>query len=123
MTRGEEGFSLIEALVALAILAVAAVGLVRAAEAQVDSIAALEDRAAAGWAAENRLAERALVPDGGSDGAVEMMGRRWQVASTLGGTDDPDLRTLQVAVRKPGAPNPLVTLDGFLDAGTTTVRR
>ena len=56
-SAGQEGFSIVEALAALAILAIATIGLVRAAEAHVDSIRALELRAAAQWVAENRLAE------------------------------------------------------------------
>ena len=55
--KDEHGFSLIEALVALAVLAIATVGLVRAVESHVDSTRALERRAAAMWVAENRLAE------------------------------------------------------------------
>lgn len=120
---GERGFTLVEALVALAILAVAAAGLVRAAEGHVDSIRSLEQRAAAQWVAENRLAELALP--GGAAGAgqsdrVEMLGTRWQVATQDAPSDDPDLRRVTVEVRAPGDRAPIVTLDGFVDAGTTT---
>ena len=57
---GEDGFSLIEALVALLILGVTTAGLIRAAEAHVDSIRGMERRAAAQWVAENRLVEARL---------------------------------------------------------------
>lgn len=121
MTRaGEQGFSLIEALVAMTVLAIAAVGIVRATEAHVDTIRGLEDRAAAGWAADNRLAELHLPGDAGRDGEVTILGRRWQVQSTSGGTSDADLRTVHIDVRRPGESNPLAALDGFYDAGTTT---
>ena len=118
----EQGFSLIEALVALAVLAIAAMGLVRATEAHIDTIRGLEDRAAAGWAGDNRLAELQLPGDAGRDGEVSLLGRRWQVQSTIGGTSDPDLRRVHIDVRRPGESNPLAALDGFADAGTTTVR-
>ncbi len=45
----------------MAVLAVAAAGFVRATEGHIDTVAALEARAAGGWAADNRLAE-ARVP-------------------------------------------------------------
>lgn len=118
---GEAGFSLIEALVALLVLAIASAGLVRAAEAHVDSIRSLERRAAAQLVAQNRMAELALP--GALQGAatVEMLGERWAVRVAETPTDDPDLAKVSVAVaseRDPAAP--LVTLDGFRDKGTTT---
>ena len=57
MRDGEQGFSLIEALVALAVLAIATVGLMRTVQTHIDSTRGLERRAAAMWVAENRLAE------------------------------------------------------------------
>lgn len=116
----EQGFSLIEALVALLILAIAAAGLVRAAEAHVDSIRGLERRAAAQLVAQNRLAELALPGGGAGTSSVEMLGERWTVAVVESATDDPDLAKLAVSVADPRDGNPLVTLDGFRDRGTTT---
>lgn len=116
----DAGFTLIETLVALAILAVAAIGLVRASEAHVDSVRGLELRAAAQWAAENRLAELNLPGAPGGDGEVEMLGRRWHVSSALGPTADPDLRKAHIVVRQAGHADPTFDLDGFVDAGTTT---
>lgn len=116
----ERGFTLIEALVALAILAIAAVGLVRAAEAHVDSVRGLELRAAAQWVAENRLVELGLPGAAGRDGEVAMLGHRWAVATTLSATSDPDLRAARITVRQAGRAETSFALDGFVDAGTTT---
>ena len=64
MTLGNDaGFTLIESLVALAILAVSAVSLLMATEAYVARIDGLESRALAQLAAENRLAEIELGAD------------------------------------------------------------
>ena len=93
------GFTLIEALVALAILAIAAVGLVRAAEAHVDSVRGLERRAAAQWVAENRLAELGLHNAPGQDGAVAMLNYRWSVTTKRAATSDPDLQAVTISVR------------------------
>jgi general secretion pathway protein I len=118
---GEDGFSLIEALVALLILGVTTAGLIRAAEAHVDSIRGMERRAAAQWVAENRLVEARLGI--AATPAVQMMGSRWTATVTEGATSDPDLRAITVAVAAAGEATPLVTLDGFRDAGTTTSGR
>ena len=116
----EQGFSLIEALVALLVLAIAAVGLVRASEAHVDSIRGLERRAAAMWVAENRLAELALPGHPALPARTEMLGETWHVIATERPTADPDLRavTISVAAREERAP--LAILDGFVDVGTMT---
>ena len=116
----DAGFSLIEALVALLVLAIGAAGLVRAAEAHVDSIRSLERRAAAQLVAQNRLAELALPGAQAGPATVEMLGQRWNVAVNESGTDDPDLARLSVAVSGIGDKAPLVTLDGFRDKGSTT---
>lgn len=118
----EQGFSLMEALVALFVLAIGAAGLVRAAEAHVDSIRGLERRAAAQLVAQNRLAEIGL-PDASASGpsTVEMLGQRWNVAVSETGTDDPDLVKVAVSVSDGPDRTPLITLDGFRDKGTTTV--
>ena len=119
-TAPQDGFSLIEALVALAILAVAAAGLIRAAEAHVDSVRGLELRAAAQWVAENRLAELALPALRNGDGTVEMLGHPWGVTTSYAPTGDPDLRAAHVAVSALGAASPTVVMDGFVDMGTNS---
>lgn len=92
----EAGFSLIEALVALAILAVAAMSLLMATEAHVARIAGLESRALAQVAAENRLAELDLGIAG--DDAVSVLGRRFTLDVMRGGTADPDVERIDIAV-------------------------
>ena len=120
--RSEQGFTLIEALVALLVLAIAATGLVRAAEAHIDSIRGVERRAAAQLVAQNRLAEIVLGDAGSGDKPVEMLGQNWAVSSVDKATADPDLHKVTVSVAladdKDGAA--LVSLDGFRDVGTTT---
>jgi general secretion pathway protein I len=113
----EAGFSLIEALVALAILAIATVGLIRTVETHIDSTRALEGRQAAMWVAENRLAELEAGIDG-SDRA-DMLGRAWRIAVAERATGDPAIRRVRIDVYEtPGRPNasPLASLDGFVDA-------
>ena len=58
MTRQSQGgFTLIESLVALVVLAITSVALLSATEAHISRIGGLETRAAAVWVTENYLAE------------------------------------------------------------------
>jgi len=120
--RADDGFSLVEALVALLVLSVATVGIVRATEQHITVIGGLQDRAAAQWVAENRLVELGLsgAPERGT--SEEMLGRRWRVATTTRPTEDPDLLQVQIAVRAEGAQRPAATFGGFLDRGAAGPR-
>ena len=111
----EQGFTLVEVLVALVILAVAAAGLIGAAEAHVDTIRAMQSRAAAQWVAENRIAEitvsRDPIPKAYS--IVEMLGQTWAVQISGRTSDDPELEAMTISVGETDAPEPLVTMDFF----------
>lgn len=110
---GQQGFSLIEALVALAVLAIATVGLMRTVETHIDSTRGLERRSAAMWVAENRLAElQAGVP--GTE-QVEMLGQQWRVAVERRRTDDPEIARVRIQVFAGAEQSPLASLDGFVD--------
>lgn len=113
----EQGFSLIEALVAMLILALASIGLIRASEAHIDSIRGLERRAAADLVAQNRLAELRLhispLPN-----ETDILGERWAIAVSERATDDPELRTVTIAVRPADEQASLARLEGFVEAGT-----
>jgi len=121
ITSSEKGFSLIEALVALVVLAIASAGLIRATEAHVDSIRSLERRTAAQLVAQNRLVELALPGAARPGDRVEMLGERWTVRSVERPTGDPDLHAVTVSVWGEGESAPLVSLDGFRDLGSTTL--
>lgn len=120
--RDEQGFSLMEALVALLIVGIAAAGIIRATQTHIDSIRNLELRAAAQWLAENRLVELTLSNENreAAERAEDMLGRRWLVSTRIGASEDPDLRLATVSVREVGTRAALVTLEGFVDAGTVT---
>lgn len=109
----DRGFSLIEALVALAVLAVATVGLMRTVQAHIDSTRGVERRAAAMWVAENHLAEmEAGIP---SEPQVEMLGERWRIAVDKRSTDDPEILRVRISVFAGTEKTPLASLDGFVD--------
>ena len=109
----EDGFSLIEALIALAVLAIATVGLIGAVEQHIDSTRAMERRSAAMWVAENRLAELSLGAAGPE--RVTMLDTNWIVQATSRATDDPEIARVRIEVRQEGEKAPTASLDGFLD--------
>lgn len=109
----DRGFSLIEALVALAVLAIATVGLMRTVQAHIDSTRGVERRAAAMWVAENHLAELEAGIAGASQ--VEMLGERWRIAVDKRSTDDPEILRVRINVFAATEKTPLASLDGFVD--------
>ncbi|MCW3847447.1 type II secretion system minor pseudopilin GspI [Sphingomonas sp. LB-2] len=116
-STAEDGFSLIEALVALTVLAIASVGLMRTVEAHIDSTRGLERRAAAMWVAENRLAEIELGGAAAQDAPseVEMLGQQWRIEVKESETDDAEIRKLHITVFGVADRAPLASLDGFVD--------
>ena len=111
----DAGFSLIEALVALAVLAIATVGLVGAVEQHIDSTRAMEQRSAAMWVAENRLTElNARLP---APERVTLLDTNWLVRTAARATDDPAISRVRIDVYAEGAKSPTASLDGFLDTG------
>ncbi len=114
----EAGFTVVEALVAMAILAIAAVALIGVSEAQVARINGLETRTIALWVAENKLAELEL--SGGTDTAkpesISMLGRKWNAGAVIEDTSDPELRRVTISVTEEGRDDVASVLGGFVDA-------
>ena len=115
-TPRDAGFTLIEALVALAILALSAVALLGATEAHIARIGGLEQRALAQIAAENRLVE-IEVGLGAEPAETELLGRRLVVTTKVAETADPELMRLDLTVSDgDSAAVVLRGFTGFVDA-------
>lgn len=112
----DAGFTLVETLVALAVLATSAVALLGATEAHIGRIADLEGRAAAQWAAENALAELSLgLP---VDGPAEpMLGIALTLAVATTAGSDPDLSRVDITATETASGRTYARLTGFLDTG------
>jgi general secretion pathway protein I len=113
------GFTLIEILVALSVLAIALAATARSLGAATDTTAALRDRALARWVAEDHLSalelQRAWPDLDVKEGDAEMGGRafRWREETTP--SPAARMRRVEVSVFLPGTNSPLSRLSGFLE--------
>lgn len=100
--RRGSGFTLLEVLVALAVLAIGLGAVIKVAATSTETITLLRDRTVAGWVAANRINELLLADDwpalGRRSGDTEMVGRRWRWEQRVAATADGGLRRVEVAV-------------------------
>lgn len=103
--RHARGFTLVEVLVAVAVLAIAMAAVIGAMARQADNAGYLKQKTIALWVAHNRLAEIQLQTSapgvGRADGRVEMAGIEWRWDSVVRNTEDPRLRRVDIEVRGP----------------------
>ena len=97
------GFTLLEVLVALAVLAIAMGAVIGATTQSVNTVGVLRDRTFASWVALNKVNELLLAPtawpdEGSRKGETELANRVWRWEARFDKTDDPDMRRLEVTV-------------------------
>ncbi len=112
----QTGFSLIEVLVALAILAVLATTVVSQSGAFSAQLFRLEDKTLALWVAQNALDEARLKdtpPADAKPSEVEMGGKTWVVSMRVQPTPRPGFSRMEVSVAREGEDDPLLSLTGF----------
>jgi general secretion pathway protein I len=113
------GFTLVEILVALAIVAVALAAGMRALSQSADGASTLKARTLALWVAQNRLADAQLAspwPDvGTSAGSETQAGLSFAWRATVSATPNPAFRKIDIVVADPTVPDyALASLSGFL---------
>lgn len=112
------GFTLIEVIVALAVLAIALAAVMHAISQAVDISASLRDRSIALWVAQDRLALHRMRRDwpaiSNIEGTTEMAGEVWRWREKVVTTPVADLRRIEVEVRDATGEDVLVRLVGFV---------
>ncbi|MCP5158528.1 MAG: type II secretion system minor pseudopilin GspI [Gammaproteobacteria bacterium] len=116
--RRSTGFTLLEVLVALAVLAIALSAIINAATQSIASTAYLRDQTFASWVALNKINELLLDPEpwpeeGSLQGDTDLANRTWRWEARFAKTDEPALRRLEVTVRRAEQASPLSVLIAF----------
>lgn len=114
------GFTLIEVLIALAILAIALTAAMRAASVATDSANETKLRTLATWIAQNRIAEinasttTTLPGAGESNGRQTMANIEFEWKQKISNTPNAAFRKIEVKVLRPGNDQWLANLSGFV---------
>jgi len=123
--RARAGFTLVEILVALAVLAIALTATAHALGSAIDTTASLRERMLARWVAEDRLTEIELKNEWPAldtkEGDATMGGRKLHWIQETGVTPVAKLRRVVVSVVLPGGKVPLVSLTGFVEQTAASV--
>jgi general secretion pathway protein I len=116
--RGRSGFTLIEVVVALAVLAVAMGALISGMARYADNAGWLREKTVALWVAHNRLTEIEIEPVwpklGRSDGDAEMAGLKWRWNVVVEETPDPEVRRVEITVNVAGREQQAAALSAFV---------
>ncbi|MEW7978487.1 MAG: type II secretion system minor pseudopilin GspI [Candidatus Sedimenticola endophacoides] len=111
------GFTLLEVLVALAILAIAMSAVIKVSSSNTDNTAYLEEKMLAHWVAMNRWSEIQLVPPDKplySTSGVELMaGRKWEWRREVTNSPDQDVKKIRLEVTADDNEAVLAKLTGY----------
>jgi len=117
-SRPQSGFTLIEMLAAVAVLAIAMAAILSGMARHADNAGYLRERTVALWVAHNRLTEIELQPAwpdvGKSDGEIEMAGLKWKWMAEVKKTPDAHLRRIDLRVLSPSRKADAAQLSAFI---------
>jgi general secretion pathway protein I len=103
MMRRVRGFTLVEVLVALAIVTIGMAALLSALSSSADSVSYQRDKTLAEWVALNRIEEVRLATQrpkvGKNDGEAEMAGQKWKWSQEVLETEVKGILRVDVSVR------------------------
>ena len=98
------GFTLIEVVVALAVITIGLAAVIKATGIVTKNTAQLNERTIAMWVAQNAMTEFELDLENDADketkGTEEMAGVEWHWSKTIENTQDPDIKRVEIQVRR-----------------------
>ncbi len=118
------GFTLVEVLVALAVVSIALSTLLVTLQQQIDNSMYLRDKMVAKYVSTNKLSEFRLISSAGREmslgtefGSTEMGGRTWDWKLDVIATEQPEILRVSIAVNdsKSVDETPIHTLDAFFN--------
>jgi general secretion pathway protein I len=112
------GFTLVEVLAALAVIAIALTAVMTSYSQGIGTTIALRDRTIAMWVAKNRLVTHqmstAWPTTDTTEGTEEMAGKQWRWREQVSATPDADIRRIEIEIRSAPDREALARLVGFL---------
>ncbi|MBI3898582.1 MAG: type II secretion system minor pseudopilin GspI [Gammaproteobacteria bacterium] len=113
------GFTLIEVLVALAVLAIAMAAALSSVGQSISLSISMRERTVALWVAEERAAHHQLESSvwpglGTTDGTLDLAGQKWRWHERVYGTETADLRLVDIEVRTVDSEHVLAQLTAAL---------
>ncbi|RLA34060.1 MAG: type II secretion system protein GspI [Gammaproteobacteria bacterium] len=117
-SKRSAGFTLIEVMVALAIVGLSLGAVAASVSQMVDAATTMRERTYASWIAQNKIAELRLanvVPEvSDTSGEVEYAGLDWAWRANISETGVENLFRVDVAISYPGADVAIRTVSGFI---------
>jgi len=116
--RSSHGFTLLEVLVALTIVALSLTAVTASMSQMIEAARTMRNRTYASWIAQNRIAELRLadaIPDvGASNGEVQFANTDWSWRAVVTETGVEDLYKIDVSVSLAGSDDSIRTVTGFV---------
>lgn len=114
----QSGFTLLEVLVALMVVAVSLAAIASQMVQMIDAATTMQNRTYASWIGHNKITEMRLenvVPDvSASSGEIEYAGQEWAWRAVVSETGVPNLYRVDVTVSFPGEDPLMRPLTGFI---------
>lgn len=115
--RHASGFTLVEVLIALLIVTLGIAAAIQASGQSANNQIRLKEKTLAHWVAQNQLTELRLneaFPSLGKDnGSMDMGGERWRWEMETKATDAPNVRRVEISVKREDGDEPITDLIGF----------
>ena len=117
-TMRSRGFTLLEVMVALIIVAFSLTALTASMNQMIDAANTLRERTFASWIAQNKITEMRLanvIPDvSATSGEIEFGNTEWEWRAVVSETGIENFRRIDVAVSHYGADYVILTVTGFI---------